>query len=195
MTRVLEDESDSMRPGPSLLSHNPPWLNIDTPASCLPNALLHQQFSHQGSYGQTPWTINSPFGPLCFERGYIIFLFFYSNTLTTNMCKLYIPMDKDWKKTQMKNMWFIRLAGTEVSLLWFCFQSYSKKHMRWLIRIHTIRFFKIINFKGQHKGKVVMESNKKMCVWEREREKERKKKKDRRAGLQNLATVAAPSIL
>lgn len=36
--------------------------------------------------------------------------------------------------------------------------------MRWLIRIHTITFFKIINFKGQHKGKVVIESNKKMCV-------------------------------
>lgn len=32
--------------------------------------------------------------------------------------------------------------------------------MRWLLRIHTVRFFKIVDFKSQQKGEIVIEYNK-----------------------------------
>ena len=58
-----------------------------------------------------------------------------------------------------------------------------RKYLKWLTRIHTLRFLKIINVKSQHKGKTVIEYNKKTCEWERQREGSIRTQEDKRACL------------
>ena len=62
VTRVLERMSQTAcGQGPSLLSHNPPWLNIGAPSklpiwcSTLPTG-WRWQFNQQGSYVQSPFS-------------------------------------------------------------------------------------------------------------------------------------------
>lgn len=134
-TCAWEDESDSMWPGPSLLSHNPPWLN--TAALCELPTWCH-------STNRMEVTVESP-GILCLGppqvfialschaslKGNKSFFFSFIQTRQLQICvKICIHMDNGWKKIQMKN---IGRHWSEVFLLWFyLFSALFLKYMRWL---------------------------------------------------------------